>query len=190
MGMFAAVFALFRTQRAETGHGWRRVTAAPVAAAAPVSVPKAALPCVMPRFSAATTWTQFLHQLRFDTRGVFRSVPMLVMLVLGLANFIPAALNSELLYGTPVYPVTAQILTTLQGSYSWLLIVIVMFYAGELVWKERSQRIHEVTDAMPVPGWPPAGRQVHHPVGGNRAVPADWQFGGNCIAAGQGLHRA
>ncbi|KGM52655.1 membrane protein [Lysobacter daejeonensis GH1-9] len=155
VGMSAAVFALFRTQRADTGRGWRRVAAAPPTAAAPVSPSGGVPPRATPRFSAATTWAQFQHQVRFDTRGVFRSVPMVVMLVFGLANFIPAALNSELLYGTPVYPVTAQVLGTLQGSYSWLLVVIVMFYAGELVWKERSQRIHEVTDAMPVPGWVP-----------------------------------
>ena len=155
LAMYAAVFALFRTQRTGTGRGWRRRAAPPVATPGPVSLPKTAPQRVTPRYSAATTWAQFLHQLRFDTRGVFRSVPMGVMLVLGLANFIPAALNNQVMYGTAVYPVTAQILSTLQGSYSWLLVVIVMFYAGELVWKERGHRIHEVTDAMPVPGWVP-----------------------------------
>ncbi len=33
--------------------------------------------------------------------------------------------------------------------------IIVLFFAGELVWKERSARINEVTDAMPVPNWVP-----------------------------------
>lgn len=43
----------------------------------------------------------------------------------------------------------------LQGAFSWLLVIIVLFFAGELVWKERSARINEVTDAMPVPNWVP-----------------------------------
>ncbi|REN18821.1 hypothetical protein DSI35_01350, partial [Mycobacterium tuberculosis] len=93
------------------------------------------------------------HQVRFDTRGVLRSVPFLVLLVLGLCNFLPGALFRQTLYGTPIWPVTSEMLTALQGAYSWLLIIIVLFFAGELVWKERAARIHEVTDAMPVPNW-------------------------------------
>ena len=46
-------------------------------------------------------------------------------------------------------------LETLNGSYSWLLIIIALFYAGELVWKERSAKLGEVTDAMPVANWVP-----------------------------------
>ena len=46
-------------------------------------------------------------------------------------------------------------LSALQGTFSFLLIIIVLFYAGELVWKERGAKIHEVTDAMPVPNWVP-----------------------------------
>lgn len=57
----------------------------------------------------------------------------------------------ETLYGTAIYPVTSQRLSALQGSYSFLLIIIVLFYAGELVWKERGAKINEVTDAMPMP---------------------------------------
>ena len=52
-------------------------------------------------------------------------------------------------------------LTALQGSYSLLLIIIVLFYAGELVWKERGAKINEVTDAMPVPNWVPLAGEVH-----------------------------
>jgi hypothetical protein len=42
-------------------------------------------------------------------------------------------------------------LNNLQGSFVFLLVIIVTFYAGELVWKERSLRLAEVSDALPVP---------------------------------------
>ena len=104
-----------------------------------------------PAFGAETTWRQFLRQLRFDTLGVFRSVPFLVLLVFGMTNFIPVALDVSTMYDTPVWPITSQMLQALQQSYGFLLIIIVLFYAGELVWKERAAKIDEVTDAMPVP---------------------------------------
>ncbi len=113
------------------------------------------VPRVVPTFGTATAAHQFLRQLRFDTVGVLRSVPFLVLLVLGLANFIPSALFVDSTYGTGIYPVTSQMMSVLRGSYSFLLIIVVLFYAGELVWKERGVKLDEVTDAMPVPNWVP-----------------------------------
>lgn len=159
LALFAATFALFKTQRSGTGpRRWGRKAGATgqqsgvdrASKPAPLSAPKAT-----PAFTAATAGRQFLRQLRFDTVGVFKSVPFLVMLAFAMANFIPTALNMESMYETPIYPVTSQMLSALQGSYSFLLIIIVLFYAGELVWKERGAKIHEVTDAMPVPNWVP-----------------------------------
>jgi ABC-2 type transport system permease protein len=34
-----------------------------------------------------------------------------------------------------------------------ILQVIAMFYAGELVWRERDRRVHEIVDATPLPNW-------------------------------------
>ncbi|AWH48740.1 hypothetical protein C1925_06035 [Stenotrophomonas sp. SAU14A_NAIMI4_5] len=152
--LFAATFALFRSERTGSGRRrWgRRKIVANADAARPVQI---VAPRVRPVFSAATGWHQFLRQVRFDTVGVLRSVPFIVLLVLGLANFIPGALHQNVMYGTPIWPVTSEMLTSLQGAYSWLLVIIVLFYSGELVWKERSVRLNEVSDAMPVPNWVP-----------------------------------
>ncbi|MFC0679572.1 ABC transporter permease/M1 family aminopeptidase [Lysobacter korlensis] len=158
LGLLAATFALFKTQRSgTTRRRWGRkakvgvsVTPAPTARPRAITVAR-----VSPRFDATTTWQQFVRQVRFDTVGVFRSVPFLVMLAFGMMNFIPNALLQESMFGTGIYPTTSQMLQALQGSYSFLLVIIVLFYAGELVWKERSARIHEVTDATPVPNWVP-----------------------------------
>ncbi len=154
LAMFGAAFALFRTERTGTSgrRWWRRKGAAvqPVAQASSPRPAVAAVPRVQPMFGNATTWRQFLQQLRFDSVGVFVSVPFLIILIFGMANFIPSALESQSMYGTSTWPVTSQMLSLLQGAYSWLLVIIALFYAGELVWKERSARIHEVTDAMPV----------------------------------------
>ena len=159
LAMFAGVFALFRTERSGTSgrRWWKRkpashptVTSAPLRSSHAVKTTR-----VQPVFGARTTWRQFLQYLKFDSIGVFVSVPFLIMLAFGMANFVPNALESQSMYGTTMWPVTSQMLALLQGSYSWLLIIIALFYAGELVWKERAARIHEVTDAMPVPNGVP-----------------------------------
>ncbi|WP_298573629.1 M1 family aminopeptidase [uncultured Luteimonas sp.] len=157
LALFAATFALFRTQRTGTGRSLlRRKTRVVKLDDVPVQpTPVPSVPRVAPDFGRGTALRQFLHQVRFDTAGVLRSVPFLVMLAFGLANFIPTALSIQSMYGTDVYPVTSRMLDALRGSFSFLLVIIVMFYAGELVWKERAAKIHEVTDAAPFPGWVP-----------------------------------
>jgi ABC-2 type transport system permease protein len=154
VGLLAATFALFRTDRAGTGKAWfgKRVAEATPAR---VARPQAQVPAVMPQFGAATTWRQVLRQAAFDTAGVFRGVPFLVLLAFAMVNFIPSAVLTESMFGTPIHPVTSQMVEALQSSYSWLLAFIVMFYAGELVFRERGVRIAEITDAMPVPDWVP-----------------------------------
>ncbi|AMU97910.1 ABC transporter permease/M1 family aminopeptidase [Xanthomonas citri] len=153
--LFAATFALFRAERSGTRRRRGAVPAASSSAqAAGVRVNTTRLSAT-PVFAASTAFRQLLRQIRFDTLGVLRSAPFVVLLVLGLANFIPTALFNARMYGTAVLPVTSLMLQALQNSYSFLLIIVVLFYAGELVWKERSNRIDGITDAMPVPDWVP-----------------------------------
>ncbi|MBP6749251.1 MAG: ABC transporter permease subunit [Xanthomonadaceae bacterium] len=157
LALFAACFALFKTERSGTARGLRRAKPSPVgieahasAAPAAISVSKASL-----SFGAGTSVRQFLRQLKFDTVGVLRGVPFIVMLMFATANFIAGALFADSMYDTSIHPVTSIMLEALQGAYSFVLIIIVLFYAGELIAKERSAKIHEVTDAMPVPNWVP-----------------------------------
>ncbi|MCY7312774.1 MAG: ABC transporter permease subunit [Pseudoxanthomonas sp.] len=156
--LFAATFALFKTERTGTSKSrWRRkAKPTPSVARDQVRPPRtASVSRITPTFGARTYWHQFSKQLRFDTFSVLKSVPFLVMLAFGMANFIPSALFNQNVYETGIYPVTSQMLAALQGSFSFLLIIIVLFYSGELVWKERTAKLNEVIDAMPVPNWVP-----------------------------------
>ncbi|RZA35710.1 MAG: hypothetical protein EOP92_09105 [Lysobacteraceae bacterium] len=156
--LFAATLALFKTERTGTSKNrWTRKAkaASPLPHDNGRAPATASVPRIMPVFGARTYWHQFLKQLRFETLGVLKSVPFLVMLAFGMANFIPSALFNQSMYDTGIYPVTSQMLSSLQGSFSFLLIFIVLFYSGELVWKERAAKLNEVTDAMPVPNWVP-----------------------------------
>jgi ABC-type transport system involved in multi-copper enzyme maturation permease subunit len=155
-------FGLFKTERTGTGKAWfKRKPSTAVTSAVILQAP-AGPPLVKstPVFTAATGLSQYLQQLRFDTLGVFKSIPFLVMLAFGMVNFIPSALLAQTLYETPIYPVTSQMLETLNSTYSFLLVIIALFYAGELVWKERSAKLGEVTDAMPVPNWVPLAAKL------------------------------
>lgn len=153
LAMFGATVALFKPQRAGTGK--RLFGKAKTPAAAPTAPVAAKLPRIEPRFSGATAWTQCLQIFRFDALAVFKSVPFLVMLLFSILNLIGSSLNLSVVFGTTVYPVTYMMLELMQGSFNVMLIIILTFYAGELIFKERQVKIADVGDAMPVPDWAP-----------------------------------
>jgi hypothetical protein len=59
------------------------------------------------------------------------------------------------MFGTTVWPVTHLMAQYMASSYTWLLLLVAGFYAGELVWRERGARVSEVIDAFPTPDWIP-----------------------------------
>ncbi len=153
LALFGLTLVLFKPQRAGTGKRLFGKAKAP-ASAAPVPA-HVALPRIEPRFGAATRWTQCWHIFVFDAAAVFKSVPFLVMLLFGVLNMVGSASQMGRMFGTDVYPMTHLMLELLNGSFNFMLIIIVTFYAGELIFKEGQARIADVVDAMPAPNWAP-----------------------------------
>ncbi|MGH8145129.1 MAG: ABC transporter permease/M1 family aminopeptidase [Rhodanobacteraceae bacterium] len=152
--LLAAAFALFKPCR--EGPRWFRqrrhggVAASTVADAAPIVLPTVSL-----RSGFVARWVQYRKLAWFDTKSVLGGTAFLVMLLAGLANLTGNLSFVGDIYGTPVYPVTHLMAQAMDDSYKFLLLIILIFYAGELVWRERGARVSEVMDAFPTPDWMP-----------------------------------
>jgi ABC-2 type transport system permease protein len=103
-------------------------------------------------FSLRTTWQQLLAQTRLETGLVLGSTGFLILLILGLVFVLTFAYYHGTRYGTALYPVTGMMLLVNQMNMSIFLSIIVIFYSGEVVWRERSLRQDGIFDAMPAPG--------------------------------------
>ncbi len=154
LAMLGAAFALFRADR-EGLRLWKRARKPASADAVDAAPAPIHVPAVVSRTDARARFTQWLHLAWFDTRGVIGGVAFLVMLAFGLMNLGGSLAFSNQMFGTKVYPVTHLMTEVMDGAYNWLLIIIVAFYAGELVWRERSHRMSSVVDAFPMPDWIP-----------------------------------
>jgi ABC-2 type transport system permease protein len=151
--LLIGAFALFRVDR--EGLVLRRRKQAEAAAPAASTAARVPLVPVALRTDRAAQWKQYLHQAAFDLRGAVTGAPFIVMLLLGLLLTFSVLKFSGVMYGTELYPVTRQMLSTLSGSLNLFLVIVVTFYAGELIWRERSMRVSEATDAFPAPNWVP-----------------------------------
>lgn len=158
--LLAATQLLFQPQRQRAKkRWWRRSSSDPH----PSPLPRAGEGSASNRvglhrarvFNFATHIRQLLHLLWFDTKSVLKGLPFLVLLAFALLNFIGGAATLEGSFGTPVYPVTSVMMDLMQGSYQFLLAIVLAFYAGDVLWRERDAKLDQVSDSLPVPNWVP-----------------------------------
>ena len=124
--------------------------------AAPAVAGPVAIPHVERRFGAATRARQTLAIAGRAFRDVATSWGAL--LIVGIVVF-HVVMGPELMehLGVPLHPVTAAVVRLLTAAaatgISILVAMLTIFYAGELVWKERDLRLAPLTGAAPVTGW-------------------------------------
>ena len=152
MALLALTVFLFKPQHEGTGKRWfGKAKVLPAASVAPA----ADLPRIAPIFGRATPWQQCWHLLAFDAEAVFKSVPLRAMLLVATLLLFVSSIEMGKMFGTSAYPMTHLMVGLLEASFNGLLLIIVTFYAGELIFKEREAKIADVSDAMPMPNWVP-----------------------------------
>src|SRR5262249_34339592 len=89
-------------------------------------------------FGFAAQWTQGWARTRFEFAYVMGSPAYIIVLVIGVAF---AALTlwiaTTQLAGTETWPATRLMAQALRGAFGLFPIIIVTYYAGELVWRDR-----------------------------------------------------
>ncbi len=107
-------------------------------------------------FSFKNHVRQMLSSSIREFRVLVKNTYFLVILLLGMAFiFMLGFRNVGLVRGTQTYPLTSQVLGTTKATLYLFSLVIVLFCSGELVWRERSKKLDQIYDALPVPSWVP-----------------------------------
>jgi hypothetical protein len=108
------------------------------------------LPALQPDKSA---WARLVTRTRFEVAQVVKHPAFFVLILIGLFNTTGGLFLSNDLYGTPSLPLTFAVIPILQGGFSIIPVIIAIYYAGELVWRDRDRKMHELIDSTSVPGW-------------------------------------
>src|SRR5271165_198673 len=146
------VFAAVRFQFAEKSSRKKRLT--PNASEGIGAGPASVMPAATYSSGFAAQMKQFLGATRDEMRGLIKSVSFIVISLAALLNTIPSLiLSANEGYGNSSLPVTYRILEVIAGTLYLFLIIMITYYAGVLVWRERDARVDEVYDALPHPNW-------------------------------------
>lgn len=111
------------------------------------------LPRVSPRKGTGVVMQQLWSQSKTEWLGIIRSTAFILLAILGLLNCVPNLFNANQGYGTHELPVTYTMVNAIRGSFYMFTIIIMVYFSGAVIWKERINKINEITDALPTQNW-------------------------------------
>jgi ABC-2 type transport system permease protein len=139
------------------------------------------------------TWPQFVGSFAMHVRGLTGNAGFLVITVIAAA-IVGLALVEE---GTQfqsnetykVFPVTYAIIELLRGTLNYFILIIIAYFAGVLVWKDRDERMDDILDATPAPEWVSYAARLATLIGVVLALQVAAAAGGVIFQAVHGYHR-
>ena len=146
VGAVFLAFACYRFSFAERRQKRRRQKKEELAEVVSVALPEVHAP--------VRSWQMYWSSVKIHLSGILTNIVFIVILLAGLVNCVPAIIfNAREGYGNSTLPVTYWVLEIINGTFYLFLIVLITYYAGVLIWKDRDTRMDEIADSLPTPEW-------------------------------------
>jgi ABC-2 type transport system permease protein len=107
------------------------------------------LPKVTINFSSSTAWKQFISFFYINFLSIIKSTTFKILIIFSLLMLISNLVGGFEYYGLQSYPVTYKMLDIISSVSGLFTIIIVVFFSGELIWRDKDNNINEVIDATP-----------------------------------------
>ncbi len=108
------------------------------------------LPKVAQQFGVQFSMQQLAFLTRFEFLKIVKSVFFIIVICLSVLLTAVTAQFSGLLYGTELYPVTYKQIELSGGTFSFFQLILVVFYSGVVIWRERDSKVDELVGSAPV----------------------------------------
>lgn len=94
----------------------------------------------------------FLSQLKVDLKYVFKNLPFIALTVICIVIVFTEIYNriyhsGE--YNDSIFPTTNVLIELISTPFPFLATLLIVFYSGELIWKERDINFNQIIDATP-----------------------------------------
>jgi ABC-type transport system involved in multi-copper enzyme maturation permease subunit len=113
----------------------------------------AAVALASPRHDGAALRAVVWMRTRFEARQVVLSPAFVVLMAWGLFTTLITLLTQRDPDGRPTYPTTLSMIPEIQQGLFIVPLIVAIYYAGELVWRERDRNVAAIVDATPIPSW-------------------------------------
>ena len=155
LGLFAFTYFKFTFRQSIVRRTSRKERLARIFNQTVTTDQKLVLPSVRYTFTLANTLKQYISLTKQEFTGTIKSIYFIAIVLVGFLYILMVGTQVGSLYGTTVFPVTYSILNLIGGSFTIFILIITIFYSGEMIWRERTVGIDQITDALPIPTWLP-----------------------------------
>ncbi len=122
----------------------------------PARVLSTVWPNVKQQFHSRARLAQLIGLIRNDLNFVLKNKVLWIIIVLGILNLSTALLEGmQGQFGGQMYPYTSLITNILDVNLFVGVVLIISFFTGELIWKEKQNRFDVLFDSLPVRDWMP-----------------------------------
>lgn len=101
-------------------------------------------------FSTRYSLYQIWFLAKFEFNKITRSIFFLIIAVIAAASLMLVVPVGNVIYGTPTLPVTYNVLDIGTALFRLFIIVIIIFYSGVVLWRERDAKVEELVGTAPV----------------------------------------
>ncbi|MBE8168833.1 MAG: ABC transporter permease subunit [Shewanella sp.] len=99
---------------------------------------------------APNTKSQFWLRVKFEVKQVIFTAPFVVLGVLTVFNLVGPMFDDFGWYGTSNWPLTQSMVGDIVSATGLLMIIVLVYYSAEIVWRERSSGMGDIVDSLPV----------------------------------------
>ena len=108
------------------------------------------IPKITIKHSFKTQSLQLVQLSKFYTKSLLKETSFWAIAICGMIIILINSVSLGTVYGVDSYPATYFIVEELQEMSLYFFIIILLFYSGELIWKERNSKFNLIYDATAV----------------------------------------
>jgi len=97
--------------------------------------------------------SRFLTRFKYEYWTTVKSIPFAILLLIALVQFGFIFVIRNQLSDMPVLLTGGQAFNLATGSFSLFLVLMMVFFGGDVIWRERTSKITELIDSTAIQSW-------------------------------------
>jgi len=86
---------------------------------------------------------------KLNMKSIYKHVTFKILFLFSIIQLAAGLISGYEYYGLKSYPITNLMIDQISGSSGLFILIILVFFSGELVWRDRDVQINEVIDSTP-----------------------------------------
>ena len=97
--------------------------------------------------------SRFLTRFKYEYLTTVKSIPFAILLLIAIVNFSFIFVIRNQLSDQPVLLTGGQAFFVVQAGFTLFLLLMMVFFGGDVIWRERTAKITELIDSTAVQNW-------------------------------------